>query len=133
MLRRSPLTRSPMKRTRPKRCPAEVRTRRVVAKRSGGLCEMNLSGCTRWATDTAHRVAVGMGGKPLDNDWRPSNVVHACRTCHSWCHARPTEAYDLGLMLKQHQEPMAEPMAYQNAGWVVLADDGTLWPAGEAA
>jgi hypothetical protein len=132
-MRRSPLKRSPMKRTRQAARRAEVETRATVAERSEGQCEIRLDGCAGAATDMAHRVARGMGGRPLGDDWRASNVVHSCRVCHSWCHANPAEAYDLGLMLKRHQDPTREPLAYFNVGWVLLDDLGGLWPVGAAA
>lgn len=60
--------------------------------------------------------------------WTASNGLDACRVCHSWCHSRPAEAKDLGLMLESWQDPTVVPVAYQNAGFVVLDDLGYLWP-----
>lgn len=42
-----------------------------------------------------------------------SNILHACRPCHSLTHANPTDAYDLGLMLREWQDPTAEPVLYR--------------------
>jgi len=36
-------------------------------------------------------------------------------------------------MLDDSRDPLREPVAYQDAGWVLLDDDGGLWPVGEAA
>jgi hypothetical protein len=42
--------------------------------------------------------------------------------CHSWTHERVEEARDLGLILKRHQVPELEPMAYRSQGWVLLGE-----------
>lgn len=76
----------------------------------------------------AHRIKSGMGGRPLHDDWRPSNFLHLDRTCHRWCHSNVTEAKDLGLMLDEGRDTTLEPVAYQNAGWVRLDDLGGVWP-----
>lgn len=102
--------------------PTEVRE--LLNARSGGWCEMRLSACTGQAVDPSHRIGRGVGGGD-----GLANLLHACRSCHSWCHRRPAEAKDLGLMLESWQDPAVEPVAYQNAGFVRLDDDGGLWPA----
>jgi hypothetical protein len=110
----------------------DVRTRANLRARSGGYCEMNLAGCTGRATEVAHRIKRGAGGRhgeALERSNRLSNLIHACSDCHAWTHARPTEAYQLGLMLREHQNPADEPMPYRNEGWVLLTDDGGMWPA----
>ena len=76
------------------------------------------------APQDGHRIARGQGGPNT-----ASNALDACRICHSWCHSRPDEAKDLGLMLKPGQDPTVEPVAYQNAGHVRLDDGGGIWPA----
>lgn len=137
MLRRTPLKRTGqlkrthMKVTRPKpSVPSSVRA--LLVARSGGRCEARLPGCSGQATDAAHRISRKMGGRP--DSWHSvAAVLHLCRACHSWCHARPKEAKDLGLMLDEWQDPTREPVAYQNAGWVVLDNEGGLWPVGDAA
>ena len=121
-----------MKRTRPHPAvPPEARE--LLQSRSSGWCEARLSGCTGEATDVCHRIARKAGGRPGGDDARLSNLWHGCRACHRWATLRPTEAYDLGLALKEHQDPTVEPMAYQNAGFVVLDDEGGMWPWGEVA
>ncbi|MEO3922675.1 hypothetical protein ABGB07_02150 [Micromonosporaceae bacterium B7E4] len=98
-----------------------------LRERSGGLCEMQLPGCLGRATDVCHRIKRGMGGRKgaareLNN--RLSNVIHGCRECHGWTHARPEEAYDLGLMLREGQDPENEPVT-RRCEWVYLYDDGS--------
>lgn len=110
------LTRSPLKSRAKPAVPAHVL--KALAARSDGWCEAELPGCLGRATDPCHRVGRAQGGADtLDNLW------HGCRICHEWCHARPAEAYDLGLMLKSWQIPELEPMAYRSGSWVLLGED----------
>lgn len=111
--------------------PAAVRRR--LAKRSDGQCEMQLAGCLLVATEVSHRIKRGTGGRhgqAAEENSRLSNLLHACAVCHRWCHARPAEAYDLGLILREHQDPTREPANTVRYGPVWLDDDGGLWPAG---
>lgn len=125
LTRSAPMKRSPMKRTRPvPSLPADLKV--VLVERSGGYCEIRLSGCTVRATDVSHRISRKAGGRPLGDLDRLSNVLHACRPCHTWCHSRPTEAKDLGLMLNEGRDPTAEPVAYRGGAWTYLADDGEV-------
>jgi hypothetical protein len=124
MLSRSqPLRRVAMKAYKPVRTEEEKAARALVRQRSGGYCEMRLAGCWDVAMDFSHRIGRGVGGR-----WAASNGLDACRMCHNWCHMRPAEAKDLGLMLESWQDPTVVPVAYQNAGFVVLDDLGYLWP-----
>lgn len=120
-----PLARSPLRRRTPLKSrirpavPADVRD--ALAARSEGRCEAQLPGCLGTATDPCHRVGQAQGGADT-----LANLHHSCRVCHEWCHARPAEACDLGLMLKSWQVPELEPMAYRNAGWVLLGES-VVW------
>ena len=113
-----------MKTTKPKISDEEKQARALVRERSGGYCEMRLFGCWDVAMDFSHRIGRGVGGP-----WSASNGLDACRMCHNWCHMRPAEAKELGLMLEGWQDPTVEPVAYQNAGFVRLDDGGGIWPA----
>ncbi len=118
-----------MKRTRPEPgFPPALRAQ--LFARAGGMSEARLPGCWGTATQACHRKHRKGGGRPLGDDERLSNAWAGCTPCHDWTHARPTEANDLGLLLKEHQDPTVEPMAYQNAGFVVLDDEGGMWPWG---
>lgn len=98
----------------------------ALAFRSGGVCEMALLGCTGQATDPAHRVRSGMGGRKGNAKTVHdvlSNLTHSCRHCHSRTHAEPAFAYTLGLMLRDGSDPTSEPVMYRGARrW--LTDDG---------
>jgi hypothetical protein len=89
----------------------------ALAVRSGGWCELQLNGCLGRATDPCHRIGRGGGrkkGAAKQESDRLSNVLHGCRLCHGWTHARPTESCELGLMLHRGQNPAMEPVLYRN-------------------
>lgn len=118
------MKRTPMK-TRVRPTPLD---RDALTRRSGGWCEMQLTGCEGRAYEAAHRIKRGMGGRKGEARVRNntlSNVLHACHTCHAWCHARPEEAYELGLMLREGQDPLTEPAVRR--GLLVLLDDAGNW------
>lgn len=127
MRRTAMLPRSPMKTYRPKPAvPPAVKA--LLMERANGYCEAQLSGCQRLATDACHRIGRKAGGRPKGEGNRLANLWAGCRTCHRWATANPAEAYDLGLALREHQDPTVEPMAYMDTGWVRLDDEGGLWP-----
>jgi hypothetical protein len=39
---------------------------------------------------------------------------------------RPAEAYRFGWAVREVQDPVTVPVMYRAAGWVLLADDGSL-------
>jgi hypothetical protein len=95
--------------------------------RAGGSCEMQLPGCLGRGTDPSHRIGTKAGGRKgeaKERHNRLSNVVWACRACHDWCHARPAEAKDAGLMLEEWQNPEDVPVT-RRCQLVYLYDDGT--------
>lgn len=134
----SPLARSALhadsaaRKAAPKRAsttsiPAKVRA--ALKVRSGGLCEIAAPGCAEIATDDSHRIKSGMGGRKGAAAVRHhvlSNLMHACRHCHSkWLHASPAAAYAAGWMLREHQNPLTEPVVYRGT-WCLLGDDGSI-------
>lgn len=99
--------------------------RAMLQARSDGWCEAQLPGCYGRASDMCHRIAAKAGGRPKGDDTRLSNVWHGCRSCHRWATLRPTQAYGLGLALKEHQDTEAEPIVRRGLS-VLLFDDGTI-------
>lgn len=98
-------------------------------ERSGGRCEIGLMAiCTGPATDSAHRLGEGMGGRHGEaaevND-RPGNVLRACRACHRWTHENPRLAQGFGWMLRTGDDPLTTPVLYRHEEWVLLGDDGS--------
>ena len=93
--------------------------RKLVAERSGGVCE--ICGANR-ATNFQHRVNRSQGGA-----WSASNGLHACGSgttgCHGRMHHDPAEAYALGWSVKSWQDPASTPVRTSH-GWVLLDDEG---------
>lgn len=121
-LRRAPLV---QKRIKPK---LAVQQRARLADRSHGWCEIRWPNvCTGQATDAAHRIGEGSGGRhgaAAELNDRLSGVLHACRSCHQHCHANPAFARGKGWMLRNGDRPAAEPVYYAGRGWRKLDDDG---------
>lgn len=104
----------------------------ALAVRSQGRCEIALPGCLGMATDPCHRIKRGAGGRhgqaEVENN-SLSNLMHGCRPCHDHSHNQSTEAYDVGIRLKEGQDPAAETALYRgvpcyltDAGAVVVAE-----------
>lgn len=119
--------------TRPRATiPADKRA--ALAKRSGGLCEMALPGCTGTATDVCHRRTQGMGGRfgeAKEEIDQLSDTMHGCRVCHRHTHDNPAQAMEDGLRLKDSMNPLAEPVLYRGE-LSYLSDDGRVVPFAEA-
>lgn len=90
-----------------------------VRKRSGGACE--LAGCRAEATDHHHRRRRGAGPQTALND------AHLCHADHMRAHGNPEWARRRGLIVRSTEDPALKPML-TDAGWVLLADDGSVAP-----
>lgn len=116
-------TGSKMKRKPRVQTSEERRAREIVKTRSGGVCEV----CgRREATDMAHRVGAGVGGK-----WRAGNLLHACRLCHSSNHDDPQNSFDHGWHLRANKDYLQEPVLMAKDGetrWCLLDDEGGIFP-----
>lgn len=101
--------------------------RKLLAERSGGRCEVGLPGCWGTATDVHHRVNRQAGGRHGASRVRLnqlSALIHCCRLCHQWITTRPAWAADLGLSLRDWQEPHHEPvLLFAHAQIPVYLDD----------
>lgn len=60
--------------------PISVKVRDLVLARDGGVCVLQLAGCSHWATVADHRANRGAGGSKVLN--RPSNLIAACTGCN---------------------------------------------------
>src|SRR5690625_512125 len=104
--------------------PQEREARALVKSRSDSICEI----CgRREATDMAHRVGAGVGGK-----WRAGNLLHACRLCHSRNHDHPQNSFDHGWHLRSHQDYLEEPVLLVKDGvsrWYTLENEGGILPS----
>lgn len=129
----TPLSRVAKRTAQPKRhakggIPAKVRA--ALAVRSAGMCEIGAPGCDGRATDASHRISVKMGGRHGAAARRHhvlSQLLHACRGCHSHLHQAPAAAYWRGWALREGEIPTEVPVLYRSA-WVLLTDSGLLIP-----
>lgn len=115
MKRTKPLTPVPWNRQdkTPEPDPITAEVRRIVKKRSQGLCEL----CGEKAQHMHHRQ-LRRGG-----DHSAANLVHLCNICHRRVHSHPTWAYTTGWLVPQHANPAYEPLLL-NGEWVRLDRDG---------
>lgn len=118
-------TKAPVK--RPRYTPAVPKdTRADLIKRSGGLCEIQMTGCLGRGTDPSHRITSKAGGRhgaaKVEHD-RLSDVLWACRSCHDWIgnHPAASKAEHVGWALEEWQKPTECPALYR--GRLVFLDD----------
>lgn len=105
----------------------EKACRRVVAARSGGLCE--ICGHCRAAT-MHHRRKRSQGGP-----WAPSNVLHLCGDGTTGCHGLITNTrtvfYARGWLVHSWDDWALTPVRLAAVGLVLLDDSGMYRPAPE--
>jgi hypothetical protein len=112
----------------PPKVKAALRKRASSDGEQGEWCEIQLTGCQGLGVDPAHRIGQKRGGRKgeaYEKNNRLSNLLWACRACHDWCHAMPVEAEDFGYVLREHHDPLAEPVAYRGQ-LSYLTDDGRV-------
>jgi len=62
--------------------------------------------CSRPATDVHHRRIKGMGGtSDPEINFGLSNLLSACRECHSHVHLHPAESYESGWLVHSWDAP----------------------------
>ena len=96
---KKPLQRKPMRRHHAPGIPPKIRA--AVERRSHGLCQAMLEGCTVVATDVHHRKMRSQGGEhTLDN------LVHLCHRCHIvGIHHNTGWAYLHGWLVRRDDDP----------------------------
>lgn len=105
LVRRTPLKRSPVKRSRQsqkRKRPVGFteETKASVRRRSGNRCEARAEGCTGRATHFHHRKLRRFG------DHSEANCLHVCAWCHiSVIHENPELSFVMGWMVPSYQEP----------------------------
>ncbi len=102
--------------------PASVKA--IIAKRSGGMCEVDFCGP---ADHFHHRAARGRGGTSLEWVNRAANGLHVALACHDRIEVSRTEAYVNGWLVARNgkQTSVVVPVLRQGV-WVLLADDGAV-------
>lgn len=116
------LNRSSFKKKPYVQSPEERQCRKIVKLRSGGDCE--ICGGEGIATDMAHRRARSQSGP-----WTASNMLHACRKCHSGNHDDPARAYEYGWHVKSTVDWKTQPVFLRSSRWVILDDKGGIQDA----
>jgi hypothetical protein len=121
--------RTPMKaKSRKPALPAKQK--KTLAERSGGFCEIQMTGCANIAVDPSHRITTKSGGRhgdAADEHARLSNVMAACRSCHDWIGDHPAAAKSegVGWALEEWQDPARCAALYRGElSW--LLDDGRV-------
>ncbi|WP_326643039.1 hypothetical protein OG884_06195 [Streptosporangium sp. NBC_01755] len=107
----------------------------LLAKRSGGWCELGIV-ClgNAQATDPSHRIAKGMGGTKDPRSNTAANNTHACRACHDVVERDPAAAYANGWKIRRGlADPTDVPVRHWVHGWVRLDVAGGWSPALEYA
>jgi len=103
-----------------------VDVRQALERRSGGVCEVAQDGCAGRATDAHHRVRKGAGGRrgaARQASDGLSNLVHACRACHSLIHSWPAASRDAGWLLGGRDvPPLVDAEFYAEIGDPVRAE-----------
>jgi hypothetical protein len=98
--------------------------RRLIAERSGGLCET--CGLLR-AESIHHRTPRGMGGTRNPAIHSPANLLHMCgdgtRGCHGQAESRRLAATKLGWIVLRGSDPATVPVSYR-AQWVRVDNQG---------
>lgn len=112
----------PAKPKRRKDTGPSAAVRRLVAARSGGMCEA--AACWQAATELHHRRPRRMGGSSDPTTNLPANLLDLCRGHHSRAESNRTEALAWGLLLHANQDPIHVPVVSRH-GRVWLRHDGT--------
>ena len=98
--------------------PITPEVRRLVTKRSKGLCEL----CTEPGQHLHHRQLRRAG------DHSAANLVHLCNTCHRRIHGHVSWSLQTGWLVSQYRDPARVPLLLDDE-WVYLDRDGITTPA----
>jgi hypothetical protein len=75
-----------------------------------------------------HRRPRAMGGSWREDTNSPANFVILCGSgttgCHGWVESHRSEAYELGLLVRQNNMPSQVPIQHAVHGLCWLTDDG---------
>lgn len=105
---------------RPKVTREERQARKLLAARSGGLCEV----CRREpATDAHHRQNRSQGGR-----WEITNLLRLCHEHHMHVTVNPAVAVERGWSVRSTADPAATPVWLAGRGWSYLRPDGSVAP-----
>jgi len=126
--RHTRLKRGRIRARRPVMSPAEKHGKEVAGARSGGLCEVQITGlCLGRAASFHHRKNRSQGGT-----WSPENLLHTCgdgtRGCHGWITGERALSRPRGWAVWREENPAEVPVWRRDDAWVLLTADGGLVP-----
>jgi hypothetical protein len=109
-----------IRKPKPTGFPASVKA--TIAKRSGGMCELDFCGP---ADHFHHRAARGRGGTSLAWVNRAANALHVALACHDRIEVHRTEAYVNGWLVSRNGTQVSARVPVLRQGvWVLLDDAG---------
>jgi 5-methylcytosine-specific restriction enzyme A len=124
--RRSPLRTSRKKKTGRRDTGPDRATRDLVAERDAGCVNCGIG---PYGLQVHHRKPRRMGGRTDPRINAPSNLISLCQACHTWVELRRTEALDMGLLVRENDDPRKVPVPHAELGLVFLDDAGGWSPA----
>ena len=92
-------------------------------KRAGGQCEVCGFACK--IGHSHHRRPQQQGGSSSLEVQSAANLIWIHPECHEHIESFRTHSYQLGLLVFQSADPAKVPVRL-HAGWVLLADDGSM-------
>lgn len=108
---------------------SEEQARRLVAERSGGVCEVCYAAR---ASNFHHRIPEGQGGP-----WAAGNGLAVCGSgtlgCHGWIEHNRAAAYIRGWLVHTWDDPEQVPVLLRYYGWARLDNQGTITEGVRAA
>lgn len=109
-------------------------TKRLVADRADGLCEIAVPGvCVGVGSEFHHRRPRSSGGSRDERLGRVTNCLLLCVACHRFVESRRSRAYDAGWLVRGWDDPADCPVLKYGATtslWLSLTDAGGYEPAG---
>lgn len=134
MMRRSPLKRrTPLRQVSAKRAAVQPKrqrdtgpdraTRDLVLDRDLGCV---VCGKGPYGLQVHHRKPRRMGGRTGSAINSPANLVAICPDDHAWAESNREAALDLGLLVREGDDPAAVWMHHRQLGVVLLGADGTV-------
>ncbi|WP_433568107.1 hypothetical protein ACQP1O_42905 (plasmid) [Nocardia sp. CA-151230] len=116
------------KKSKPQGFPASAR--RLIAARSGGICE--IADCPEAAVHMHHRRPRGLGGTSVPWVNRAANGLHICLEHHAFIESHRTLALVQGWLISQHmvEKQAADVPVLRRGRSVLLSDDGGVRPVG---
>jgi 5-methylcytosine-specific restriction enzyme A len=124
--RRTPLRTSKEKRTGRRDTGPDRTTRELVLERDEYSCVICRTG--PFGLQQHHRKPRRMGGRSDESINSPSNLITLCPGDHQWVEDRREEAYDLGYLVRERDDPAQVPVGIAGRGFFYLNADGSLTP-----